>query len=357
MKEIHDIIQKMHSVSPQKLVIATIVKVEGSTYRRPGARMLITENGDITGTVSGGCLEEDIKEKACVIFKTEKTQLITYDMMSDEDIVWGLGLGCNGIVQVLLQCIHSSKIPVELQYAIDCYEQEKVGFIAIRFSNSNNKSLGATTCYNKQNISDIWKKILNKYPTILQKNQKSKIIQLTIKECREEILIEKIIPMSLLIFGAGFDAIPLANIAKKLGWKVTIFDHRETYLNLQRFPSANKRILAHPQDKYQHSFNKNQYAVIMTHNYHHDLEILKQLSTTSLTYIGMLGPKKRTNKIIADIEKNNPKLPQEKIYGPIGLDIGSETPEEIALAIVAEILAMKNNKNGSYLKQNKGSIH
>ncbi|WP_372368929.1 XdhC family protein [Candidatus Uabimicrobium sp. HlEnr_7] len=353
MKEIQDIIEKMRKTK-ERAVLATVVHIKGSTYRRPGARMLITESGELVGAISGGCLEEDVREKSTTILQHNKKRLVTYDMMSDDDIVWGLGLGCNGIIQVLLEPVIAGEIPKELQFAENCYIEEKNGFIATIFESKNEQLVGKKYCGEKN--GDIWDQIARANPNVLQ-NNKNRVVEMEIEQYECKILVENIFPTTIVIFGAGFDAVPVVNFCKNLGWKVIVCDPRETYLTEERFPQADLRIITHPK-KISFELKPHHFVIVMTHNYYNDLEVVKQLQKVMVAYIGMLGPKSRTKRILNEIEEQTHQQVNEKnIFGPIGLDIGSETPEEIAVAIISEILAVKNKRGGGYLKLYAGSIH
>ena len=153
MKEIHDIIDKIRKVQ-QRTVLATVVHIKGSTYRRPGARMLVTASQELVGAISGGCLEEDVRKKSQQVLEKNHVQLVTYDMMSDDDIVWGLGLGCNGIVQVLLEPLEASSVPHELQFVEDCYLREQTGFIAVIFECERQELIGRKYIYGEDNDVD-----------------------------------------------------------------------------------------------------------------------------------------------------------------------------------------------------------
>ena len=177
-----------------------------------------------------------------------------------------------------------------------------------------------------------------------------------------EVLLEVIQPpVELLIFGAGHDAIPLVHFAKQLGWHVTIVDNRLSYATRDRFPFADDIILCNPEDlEARISFNPRMVAVVMTHKYLHDLALLQTLLSSPLHYVGMLGPKTRTEQLLQDLQASGfiPTPEQlRRLYGPVGLDIGADTPEEIALSIVAEIQAVITNRNGNFLKERTGPIH
>ena len=177
-----------------------------------------------------------------------------------------------------------------------------------------------------------------------------------------EVFIENIIPPTdLMIFGAGADAVQLAGIAKQLGWRVSVIDHRPAFANEERFPNADKIIISRPGNlKETLLFDESPVAVVMTHNYEHDKQILRFLLRSNPAYIGALGPKQRTKNILRELKESGENFSEDdlqKLHGPAGLDIGAETPEGIALSIVAEIRTVLAGREGGFLRNRKGSIY
>ena len=369
MKELQEILNKISQFAPEeKAILATVVDVVGSGYRRPGARMLIDANGFSIGTVSGGCLEADVLERAKRVLQTKESTVITYDTTRDENSVFGLGMGCRGIVRILLESIEKTSLLVEILQSV--FENRKKQIVATLISTDENLPIGGRIFYDENG------KFLSKNLPVFLENfsrlrldcqnlfnengQETARVQIYESEMgASEFFVEKITPpLSLLLFGAGYDTIPLADFAKKIGWNLTVIDHRAVFANEKRFPAADEIIVSASEDLRDDLFaNENSVAVVMTHNYDRDREILRRLLGSKCRYVGALGPKTRTEKLLAEIGEQFTKEEMEKLHAPVGLDIGADTPEEIALAIVAEIKSALANRGGGFLRNRQGSIY
>lgn len=369
MKELQEILKKVAEFAPdEKAILATVVDIKGSSYRRAGARMLIDENGNSIGTVSGGCLEADVLEHAKKVLKSGKPLVITYDTIKNEDSVFGLGMGCKGIIRILLETINNNPL---LDFLARCFNERKRGAVATLISKDESFSLpiGAKVFIKtKDKIEMSFNEIEVEKNSILQDVISDAVQAVEVNRSYSktyetpkgeiEFFIEAISPpVSLLIFGAGSDAVPLANFAKDLGWRVSVIDHRAAWTTKERFPNANEIIVSRPLDLNEILFqDENSVAVIMTHNSERDAEILPRLLKSSCKYIGVLGPKKRTEKLLSRINETIDEEQLKKLYAPIGLDIGADMPEEIALAIIAEIRSALSERNGGFLRD-KERIH
>lgn len=366
MKEIEDIILAYKKAQEQnkKTALATVVHVEGSSYRRPGARMLVTEDGELTGAISGGCLEGDALRKALLAINQQQNKLVTYDSMDEDDNSIGIQLGCNGIVHILFEPLDPEKEinPITL---LENAAAQTTNSVLVTFFNldgiqpqygtrlflANDIRIGETgIAAIKDGIEkDMAAVFENKFSVIKQYHPGniSAFIEL-IKP-----------PVELIIAGAGNDAFPLVQMANVVGWHITVVDGRKTHANTKRFPSVKKIIVARPAEAVQQvSINEQTVFVLMSHNYNYDLAMLKELIHTNSNYIGVLGPKKKLEKMLHEMEQQGMDISSTKnIYGPTGLDIGAETPEEIALSIMAEIKAVLAKKNAAILRDKDGFIH
>ncbi len=369
MKEIQDIVKAYDRAQKQgkQTALATVVLVEGSAYRRAGARMLITDDGELTGAISGGCLEGDALRKALLVMAQQLPMLVTYDTMDDDDAKFGVGLGCNGIIHILIEPIFSNDHnPIHLLRTIISNRQKVV--LVTLFSLQNRKALQPGTCLiATQDLIE---------STLADSNLKDalitdalQVLQTTSSKTKTYLddmeytgFIEYITPViSLIIIGAGNDVIPLTKMAAVLGWDTTIIDGRANYAIPARFPEARQVIIAKP-DQVLSKINIDEHTaiVLMTHNYNYELALLKQLLPLKLRYIGILGPKKKLDRMIDELENEGMVIADErlqKIYGPVGLDIGSEGAEEIALSILSEVKAVLSNRKGYSLKHKPSSIH
>jgi len=365
MKEITDILKSYSQAKKngKKTALATVVKVEGSSYRQPGARMLVTEDGILTGAISGGCLEGDALRKALLAINQKQNKLITYDTSNDDDVEFGVQLGCNGIVHILFEYIDEAmpNNPMELLQNLKVARKEAV--ILTLFSLDRNASqLGTQLLFrindfspeNNFGLLDDINEVLREKATIIKK--------IKVADIDHEALIEYIAPaVSLVIAGAGNDVQPLVKMADLIGWEVTLGDGRVTHSTIKRFPEAKKILVAKPAQLVESIvIDAQTYFVLMTHNYKYDLEVLKLLLKSECSYIGILGPKTKLNRMLDDLKFEGITVTKElmdRIYGPVGLDIGAETSEEIALSIIAEIKAVIEGKKGTSLKYKTDKIH
>ena len=336
----------------ERAALATIVSVEGSSYRRPGARMLITENGKSTGVLSAGCFERDVCERAQKVMSTGAPALVRYDTTTDEDIVWGLGLGCNGVVHVLIEPVNE-RVAGLMQLLAECAESESPGAIATVFQAQGDVSIGTTALLFPDGTIDgefIAPSIFDDLVEVVISNSST-----TKQYGGVEVFLEVVQPRPrLVIFGAGFDVLPVVSLAKNLGWHTSVVDTRARVSSIEQFQDADAVWLCRPEDvSTQIMISERTAVVVMTHNYLHDQELLRQLLPLPLRYLGCLGPKRRTERLMEELGTR----PVDHLHAPIGLDIGAETPEEIALSIVSEIKAVLAQRPGAQLREREGSIH
>ena len=367
MKEINDIIAayKVAIQEGKKTALATVVKVEGSSYRQPGARMLVTEDGELTGAISGGCLEGDALRKALLAINQQQNKLITYDTSNEDDVEFGVQLGCNGIVHILFEYINDGLVNNPIMLLQQFETERKEAAIVTLFSLIRNTTQPGTVLFYRDGISispnnDENQLVLEVFNVLT--NKASLLKKIPINDIEYEALVEYVPPpVSLIIVGAGNDVKPVAEFARVLGWEVTVADGRATHATTQRFPSVKKVMVAKPQEFVDATvIDSNTFFVLMTHNYKYDLTLLKLLLETDCNYIGILGPKTKLKRMIDDLNSEGIKVTNEqlyRIYGPVGLDIGAETSQEIALSIIAEIKAVMSGKKVASLKYKKEKIH
>ena len=370
MKELQDIVNafdRAHKEGKQT-ALATVVLVEGSSYRRAGARMLVTEDGQLTGAISGGCLEGDALRKARLVMAQNKPMLVTYDTTDDDDAKFGVGLGCNGIIHILIEPIYPEKRDTPINFfKLFLSKREPVVLITL-FSLDNKQAAQPGTCL----LLTANEKIQGTFPD----NEIKDALLADAKDVLKNgnsvtktyvygngftCFIELLQPtVSLVIFGAGNDAIPLVQFAAVLGWQVTLVDGRANYAVPERFPLAKRIIIAKPEQALSQIVLDNRTVVIlMTHNYNYDLAMLRQLLPLELTYIAALGPKKRLQRMLDELDEEGLNIIEKQlkgIYGPAGLDIGSENSDEIALSVIAEMQAVLTKRQGTSLRD-KTVIH
>ncbi|WP_179412218.1 XdhC family protein [Mucilaginibacter sp. E4BP6] len=367
MKEIIDIVAAYEKAvkGHKKTALATVVLVEGSAYRRAGARMLITEDGQMTGAISGGCLEGDALRKARMVILQQEPLLVTYDTMDDDDAKLGVGLGCNGIIHILIEPINDGQTnPITLLKAAIAFRGYSVLVTVFSVEDRKAPQPGSCLCLADGNILSNGLEILPYRNELLEDaknaldNKRSAITAYqgytAFVECVKPLI-------SLVILGAGNDAIPVTKMASVLGWNITVIDGRPNYASVERFTNANQILVAKPEQILDNlELNEWTAFVLMTHNYNYEIAFLKELLPLHPSYIGVLGPKKKLERMLDELEENGTTVTErnlESIHGPVGLDIGSETSEEIALAIIAEIKAVFSERNGNPLKYKTTVIH
>ncbi len=358
--------------------LATVVNVEGSAYRHPGARMLICESGVSTGTISAGCLESDVIERALGVIKTNATKLVDYDTHStSEEIVWSLGLGCNGIVRVLVEPL----APQSSYLAALCRTHTAQSNIApivvatvLHFSGSRATAttgqieIGSRLYFNEdgETVCDI---LNSELAAMIEGDARAALCGQTsgvrVYEADGDVtkvFIEIITPpLSLVVFGAGHDALPIIELARRLGWQTEVVDPQARPASRGRFAQADRVTLARPESiGDQVTVTPRTLTLLMTHNYSHDQAMLKFLLASPARYIGVMGPRKRTERMLTELLAEG-GAPQDevlaRVFAPVGLDIGADTPEEIALSIIAEIRAVLAGRSGGLLRNRKGSLH
>ncbi|MEO7700990.1 MAG: XdhC/CoxI family protein [Opitutus sp.] len=333
MVEIRAILSQLTQLQPVAAALATLVMVEGSSYRRSGARLLVQRDGTRTGSISGGCLEEDLLAHCHAVISSGVPKLVRYDTSSENDLVWGVGLGCHGVVQVFIErIVGTPHWASTLQRNFELHLPTPLTIVWA----SDDVATQGTHLSEEQPALRLGASVFNE------------IIQP---------------PLRLFVFGAGDDAKPLVRMAKELGWHVTVADPRRDFATKHRFPAADNLIVGRASDLVKTAAPPADGAVVvMTHHYIHDVPLLTELLARPVAYLGLLGPRKRAAQILGDIEQNaaaTPVIPSHanRLHAPVGLDLGAETPEEVALSIIAEIRAVISGRDGRSLRERTGPIH
>jgi xanthine/CO dehydrogenase XdhC/CoxF family maturation factor len=348
----HSIIDAFQRLKPAAL--ATVVSVEGSSYRRPGARMLISESGETTGVLSGGCLERDVCERARKVMNAGTPVVVRYDTTNNDDIVWGLGLGCNGIIDVLIEPANTKRVAGVMQLLAECAERDASGVIATVFQVEGEveTTIGARALLYPDGTID------GDFPPLifddLREASSSCVRRYAVAGGYIDVFIEVVQPrVRLVVFGAGPDVLPIVDLAKYLRWHTTVVDTSARVSSRERFSEADAVLLCRPEDVMSRvSLSERTCVVVMTHNYLHDVELVRQLLPLPLRYLGCLGPRQRTQRLLNEVSGD-----MHRLHAPVGLDIGAETAEEIALSIVSEIKAVMADRSGAQLRERVGSIH
>lgn len=322
-------------------VLGTIISTLGSTYQKIGAKCFIAGDGQLTGLVSGGCVEGDLKEIAFQVIESGQSQIIHYNFQDEGDLLWGLGLGCNGKMNILLEPYSPRRNrlkseQIETFFKLGLYKT--IHSITITKANTS-RLLGSKWLIDPQNLDYNhipFKEIINDYLSTMSSRPNRALVHIGGNEDLQ-VFYDIITPSPrLVIFGAGPDAVPLVQMAKNIKWHVTVLDHRPAFVNQNNFPEADELICYAPGTTPDIKIDENTYVVLMSHHFLQDQMMLKEVLDYNAAYIGLLGPRKRTYELAKALEINHHPN-QHKIHSPIGLDIGSITPEEIALSILAEI--------------------
>lgn len=333
MKELQAIVRALVAPGAGAAALATLATVEGSSYRRPGARLLLLADGTRIGSISGGCLEEDVLVRARRVMDTGTAETVVYDTTSENDLVWGVGLGCHGIVRVVIE-----KLPPRPPWALALaanFAARRPSLLAVTHDSSAPATLGTR---------------LDSAPLS------------TTAAADPTTLYNRVPPpTALVIFGAGDDAQPLARLAHELGWHVTIADPRAAFATAGRFPTADSLLVAPAAELVDRlAPDAATLAVVMTHHYIHDVPLLRALLPRPLAYLGLLGPKKRAEKILSDLARDGfvPTTEQHaRLHAPVGLDLGADSPEQVALAILAEMQAVLHVRDARPLRERTRPIH
>ena len=371
MKELYEILSsyEVYRSLNSSCALATVVDVNGSAYRRPGARMLVSYDGQLTGAISGGCLEGDAMRKAQYAISKNSPSLVVYDTMDEDDAVIGIGLGCNGIIKILIEPIdfNSTFNPVEL---LKLGLSQRSPFVMLTsFQSGHQESTLGTVGIIREGKSvfradlpaGFTEASLIEVSEEIFQSQKSKTTHLK-SNPELKIYFEYVAPRpKLLIVGAGRDAEPLARMAVELGWEISVVDGRASHADGRRFVGACQIWVAKPHQVFDNfEVDDRTYVVLLTHNFNYDKAMLLEWSKTPSPYLGMIGPKKKLIRALEELSNAGTPIPDERIqqiFGPTGLDIGAETSEEIALSILSEILAVMRRKKPIMLREKVGPIH
>ena len=378
MKELRRILKQVGRAGNERWAMATVVETSGSFYRVPGARMVVDAHQQTIGTMGGGCLEGDLLEHAQEVRESGLSQLLTYDSTSDDDVLWGTGRGCAGVTKILLEALPRSGGVEFVEFLGSCVASRGSGVL--------------TTAYEWEGREDAampQRLILREDGSIEDDFRESEVREVVEREARKEwdhlvsrrapsarpysrscdypggsvrFLVEPVQPPTrLVIFGGDSHIAPLVRFAVELGWDVVVVDHRPSRARPERFPKAGAVLLATADETAAKvELDWRSVVLVMTHDYLNDLALLRHLGGVDLEYLGILGPRERTGRLMSDLKREGVDLRKEaarRLFNPAGLDIGAETSEEIGLSIVAEIQAFLSRRQGGYLRDRNGPIH
>ncbi len=361
MSELDDVLAALESSAGRGAALATVVSVRGSTYRREGARLVVpAAGGETVGNISGGCLEGDVADTAREVLRTGRPVLLSFDLTADDEAVWGWGLGCNGAIDVLVEpatqaarfaaamrTAKAERRPLALATVVD---GGPVGArVVVHGDGRREGSVGDPAADSE--VAALAAEALAA--------RRSRVRTLT---SGWRVFVEALSPpLRLVVCGAGHDAVPVVEFGARLGWRVEVVDDRRAMLTASRFPQAARLVWAEPGDAAAAvEADESTHVVVMSHNFLRDKAYLRSFLATDVPYLGMLGPRTRLERLLDELRRDGVDVDPGRlagVFGPAGLDIGAEGPEEIAWAIVAEVLAVTNHAGAGLLRDRPGPIH
>lgn len=341
------------SAPPARQALATVVHIAGSAYRRPGARLLVTDGGATAGGVSGGCLEADVREIALQVIRSGTPRLRHYDTGSDADTVWGLGLGCEGAVDILVQAVEGTFRDAVVPRVRELMAAPATFALATAIRGPR---AGRTALWARGELvvgtgdRDLDATLERDVPGLVQGGA-----GVVVESGPDAVFVEVLAPPPhLLVFGAGDDAIPLVRLAAEVGFEVTVVDHRPGRLTADRFPAPARLVLRRPEDGLDGlGLGRGHHAVVQTHSLALDRDWMRALLRSPAAYLGLLGPRSRREALLEELGVP----PGERIFAPVGLDLGADGPEQVAVSIVAELLAVQSGRTPRHLRDRPEAIH
>jgi xanthine dehydrogenase accessory factor len=330
--------------SNEPVVLATVVRTGGSTYAKPGAQMLIASDGEYAGLLSGGCLEGDLREHARAVAASGAARIVSYDLRSTTDQLFGLGAGCEGAMDILLARLGPKDGWQPIPQLADARRDGRSTRLAFVIASGETGipagltiPLGSATAPADPRVRDLADAAAAVKPPATLRPTRLDV---------ELFVAEFAPPPRVLLLGGGPDARPVAVLGEFLGWHVTVADHRAAYLAPGRFPGA-ARLVESPAAELAAAVDLSAFAaaVVMSHHLESDRLYLQALASSPVPYVGLLGPPARRERLLADLGADREKL-RSRLRAPVGLDIGGRTPEAIALSIVGEIHAVLGGRAG-----------
>ncbi len=347
-------------------VLATVIRVEGSAYRRPGAKMIIPEDGAGVGHITAGCLEDEVQGLASEVLEGGEPRVEHYDLMPEAeeegDDVWGLGVGCNGRIDILLEPLDETYRP-----AIDAFEEGyDVGVLTV----TDGSHAGARAYYDPNGETfdlgdgfdaDLAERVRG---VAAELTARGKADSVTVEHGGEEttVFVDGLAaPSKLVVVGTGHDVGPIAELGAQADFRVSVVGFRGAAAKADRFPAASEVVSTSPArmtDEF--DFDANSYVVVATHNFVDDRLAIEALLDTPVPYVGLMGPHERFEEMLDDFEEEGTTFTDaqlDRLYTPVGLDLGGGSPYQIALSIVSEVLAVKNGREPRHLRTREGAIH
>ena len=337
----------------RRTALATVVRVRGSAYRHEGAKLLVAEDGSTTGNVSGGCLEQDVREVCLQVIRSGRAELRSYCSSADEIEAWDLGVGCEGEVLVFVEPVTE---PRPRERAL--LDGRRPFAVCGVMPGKRDGGRGRLIVTQDAVEGDLGSADLNARASAQARTQlgteQSSLHEISGHAVFFDVFLP---PPQLVLCGAGDDARPLARFAADVGFRVVVVDRRPGYLTVERFPGAARLVESDGAELSERlALDAASYAVVMTHNFADDQAYLRALLRAPVAYIGMLGPRQRTERIVRNVSAAG-QVDETRIFGPVGLDIGTDGAEQVALAVIAEVLAMRSGRRADSLRERPTPIH
>src|SRR5256886_4462884 len=353
--ETREVLDFLHAArtAGTRAALATVVRVRGSAYRHEGAKLAVAEDGRTAGNVSGGCLEQDVREVALQVIRSGMPELRSYCSSADEIAAWDLGVGCEGQVDVFVELAEARARERELLNG-----RRAFGVCTLldgKRETGTGKGLVVTADGAEGNLgsADLNRKATTRARELLETGESG-----THEISGRSVFFDALVPPpQLVILGAGDDARPLVRFAADIGFRVVVVDRRPGYLTADRFPAAAALIQSAGNElDAVLPLDAECYAVVMNHNFADAQAYVRALLKTPVAYVGMLGPRQRTERILRNLAAEGP-MDETRVYGPVGLDIGTDGAEQVALAVIAEILAVRSGRRARSLRERRVAIH
>jgi len=333
--------------------LAVVTQIRGSSYRRPGAKLLIEEDGGIVGGVSGGCLEEDVRQQGLAVLVGGRARVLHYDTSDDETRVWGLGLGCDGEVDLVV-------LPISPAAALGPWAQVRRlldGDLAIVLATFAEAGAGGgvlVTDGSARLVDGLGEETaaddVETAALIALRRGRSRLQTVGKRQVFADVLLP---PPKLLVCGAGEDARPLVALAASVGFRVIVADHRAAHLTAELLPEAQRLILRRAEEAGEIPTDADTYAIVKTHSLKEDIAWVRRLIRTEVPYVGILGPRARTRRILEEVAAEG----DDRVFGPVGLDLGADGAEQVSVSAVAELLAARARREPVHLRDRLAAMH
>ena len=356
MRELDDVLGALEAGGGRGVAVATVVAARGSTYRREGARLVVSADGEqVVGNISGGCLEGDVIANAAEVLASGRPRLLQFDLTADDEAVWGWGLGCNGAIDVLVE---PGEAAARFAPALAAARREQRAVVLATVIEGEHVGARLLVHPDGRAEGDAGGAVRQPALGVLATGRSATLPGVG----GGRVFFEVIVPRPrLVVCGAGHDAIPLVALADRMGWLVEVVDDRRGLLVADRFPEASRLVPSPPLDAAAAvGADADTSVVVMSHNFLRDVDYLRSFLPVRPRYLGMLGPRARLEQLAEEARRAGAALEPgalAAVHGPAGLDVGADGPEEIALAIVGELLAVRRRRSAGFLRDRPGPIH